>query len=180
MSETISATTIRYALVPSPIGPLLVAAVGSEVVQVAFENQNFERVLEQLHARFELSVERDDDSLAFATEQLEEYFSGTRRCFDLPIHKSAADRFVTRVQQHLVTIPYGQTRTYGELAAELEKPGAARAVGSACARNPLPLLQPCHRVIRSDGTMGEFSGTPRAKQYLLALEAGEDPEPPTP
>lgn len=178
MPTTIPATTVRYALVSSPIGPLLVAAVDQEIVQVAFENQNFARVLEQLQATFGLPVQRDDDALAFAADQFGEYFAGTRKTFDLPTYQGAADRFITRVQHHLVTIPYGQTRTYGQLATELEKPGAARAVGSACARNPLPLLQPCHRVVRSDGTMGEFSGTPRAKQYLLALEAGEHPEPP--
>lgn len=179
MSETIPATTIRYAFVPSPIGPLLVAAIDQEIVQVAFENQNFDRVLAELQTKFELPIARDDDALTLAAEQLDEYFAGTRENFDLPTHKNSADRFITQVQHHLVTIPYGQTRTYGQLAAELDKPGAARAVGSACARNPLPLLQPCHRVVRSDGTMGEFSGTPRAKQYLLALEAGEHPESPT-
>ena len=179
MARATPETTIRYALIPSPIGPLLVAAIGHEVVQVAFENQNFDRVIEQLHAKFDLPVERDDEALTFAADQFDEYFSGAREKFELPIYPTAADRFITQVQQHLVTIPYGQTRTYGQLATELHKPGAARAVGSACARNPLPLLQPCHRVVRSDGTMGEFSGTPRAKQYLLALEAGERPEPPT-
>lgn len=180
MSETATTAAIRYALVPSPIGPLLVAAIEQEVVQVAFENQNFDRILEQLEAKFGLPLHRDDEALLFATDQLAEYFAGTRHNFDLAIARSTPDRFITLVQQHLATIPYGQTRTYGELAAELEKPGAARAVGSACARNPLPLLQPCHRVVRSDGTPGEFSGTPRAKQYLLALEAGEGPESPTP
>ncbi|OAV60268.1 methylated-DNA--[protein]-cysteine S-methyltransferase [Enteractinococcus helveticum] len=180
MPETIPATTIRYAFVPSPIGPLLVAPIDQDIVQVAFKNQNFERVLEQLRTRFGLSVEYDDDALAFAAEQLNEYFAGTRQSFDVPIHRNTTDRFMTRVQQHLVTIACGQTRTYGQLATELKKPGAARAVGSACARNPLPLLQPCHRVVRSDGTLGEFNGTPRAKHYVLALEAGENPEPPTP
>lgn len=180
MSETATTSTIRYGLVPSPIGPLLVAAIGDEIIQVAFENQNFDRILGQLQTKFSLPVRRDDEALLFAANQLDEYFAGSRQDFDLPIHQPSPERFITLVQQHLVTIPYGQTRTYGQLAAELEKPGAARAVGSACARNPLPLLQPCHRVVRSDGTPGEFSGTPRAKQYLLAFEAGEHPEPPTP
>lgn len=171
--------TVRYALTESPIGPLLVAATDEKIVQVAFENQDFERILHQLKARYGGAVERNDKALEFATDQLAEYFAGTRKTFELTLASPVADRFIEVVQHHLAAIPYGETRTYGQLATELGRPGAARAVGSACARNPLPLLQPCHRVIRSDGTPGEFSGTPRAKQYLLAFEAGEHPESPT-
>ncbi len=178
MSETAQTTTIRYALVQSPIGPLLVAAIDEKIVHVAFENQNFDRVLEQLQVKFGLPIKHDEQALSFAATQFAEYFAGTRQDFDLLVHQPTPGRFLTVVQQSLATIPYGQTRTYGQLATLLEKPGAARAVGSACAKNPLPIIQPCHRVVRSDGTPGEFSGTPRAKKYLLAFERGENPEPP--
>ena len=170
MPETVSATTIRYALMPSPIGPLLVAAIGDEIIQVAFENQNFQQVLDQLHTKYGLDAERDDHALAFATSQLEEYFAGTRTSFDLPLRRQNPEQFITRVQQHLVTIPYGQTRTYGQLATELDKTGAARAVGSACATNPLPIIVPCHRVVRSDGSLGGYRGGLEIKRTLLALE----------
>lgn len=176
MSETVHTATIRYAIMPSPIGQLLIAGTEDGIVHVAFENHDFERVLERLEATTGQPAVHDDAALRYATDQFEEYFAGTRKFFDLPIQQDAPDRFITTVQQNLVTIPYGETRSYGQLAQQLDKPGAARAVGSACARNPLPIIQPCHRVVRADGTYGEFSGTPEAKKYLLAFERGEQPD----
>lgn len=178
MSDIAQIAVIRYAVMPSPIGQLLIAATDSGIIHLAFENHDFDRVLKRLEEQSGLEVERDDQALRFATEQLEEYFAGTRKVFDLPIQQATPDRFITTVQQALASIPYGQTRSYGELAQQLDKPGAARAVGSACARNPIPLIQPCHRVVRSDGSYGEFSGTRGAKDYLLAFERGEKPDAP--
>lgn len=179
MSDIAESLSIRYAIMPSPIGELLVAALGSDIVHVAFENHDFDRVVSRLEQQFGVPVERDDLSLRYATEQFDEYFAGTRKYFELPTLQGAPGRFVTTVQQHLATIPYGETRSYGQLAQQLDKPGAARVVGSACARNPIPLVQPCHRVVRSDGSYGEFSGTAGAKQYLLAFERGDSPLAPT-
>jgi len=175
MSRTTTPETVRYAILPSPIGELLVAAIDQEVVHVAFQNHNFERVIERLQTQFGGPVLRDDEALKFATQQFEEYFAGTRKSFELATRQPTPDRFLSEVQQSLATIPYGETLSYGELAIRLARPGAARAVGSACARNPMPLIQPCHRVVRADGSYGEFSGTPEAKEYLLAFERGDRP-----
>ncbi len=176
MSNIVHAGPIHYAIMPSPIGELMIAASGAGIIHVAFENHDFDLVLERLESQFGVPVLRDDAVLRYATAQFDEYFAGTRQCFELPIQQESSDRFITMVQQNLATIPYGETRSYGQLAQELNKPGAARAVGSACARNPIPILQPCHRVVRADGTHGEFSGTPGAKRYLLALERGDKPD----
>lgn len=178
MTRSTSPEAIRYTLQPSPIGPLLIAALDHRIVTVAFENQNFERIIAQLEAQFGGPVERDDAALDFATQQLAEYFAGIRQSFDLATHQPTGDSFLHRVQQQLTSIPYGTTRSYGQLADQLGRPGAARAVGSACARNPIPLIQPCHRVVRADGSLGEFSGTPEAKRYLLAFERGDSPHAP--
>lgn len=179
MSDTAQSVTIRYAIMPSPIGELFIAATASAVVHLAFENHDFHSVRAKLEAAYGMPVQRDDAALEYATQQLAEYFAGTRKYFELPVQQPAPDRFMTRVQQNLSSIPYGETRSYGQFATQLENPGAARAVGSACARNPIPLIQPCHRVVRSDGSHGEFSGTAGAKQYLLAFERGERPNAPT-
>ena len=178
MSDTAQSVTIRYAIMPSPIGELFIAATAAGVVHLAFENHDFDKVRTKLEAKFGMPVQRDDAALEYATQQLAEYFAGTRKYFELPLQPTTPERFLTQVQQNLSTIPYGETRSYGQLATQLDRPGAARAVGSACARNPIPLIQPCHRVVRSDGSHGEFSGTAGAKQYLLAFERGERPSAP--
>lgn len=174
MSDTAHSQPIRYTIMSSPIGRLLIADHVDGLVHVAFENHNFDRVLEQLQTQYGLPVVRDDVGLSYATEEFDQYFAATRTRFDLPVQQQAPDRFITLVQQKLSTIPYGETRSYGQLAQQLNSPGAARAVGSACARNPMPIIQPCHRVVRADGSYGEFSGTPEAKEFLLNLERGGD------
>lgn len=179
MTHTAVPETVHYTIQTSPIGQLLIAAINQEIVRVAFHNQDFDTVITGLQTQFGGPVHRDDSALQFATDQFEEYFAGTRYSFQLPTRQISPDRFNSQVQQRLTAIPYGQTRSYGEFAAELARPGAARAVGSACARNPMPLIQPCHRVVRADGTIGDFSGTPAAKKYLLAFERGENPDAPT-
>jgi methylated-DNA-[protein]-cysteine S-methyltransferase len=102
--------------------------------------------------------------------QLSEYFAGNRREFDLPLHYESGTDFQRAVWDELCGIPYGETTTYGELAASLEKPGAARAVGSACGANPLPIVVPCHRVLRGNGGLGGFAYDLRIKSDLLELE----------
>lgn len=179
MPETNTPKLVEYIVVPSPIGKLLLAAQDGQIIHVAFENHDFSVVLKNLETQFGVPIEQDNQVLQAASRQLDEYFAGARKVFQLPIRKPAAPGFLATVQQQLQTIPYGETCTYGEFATALGNPGAARAVGTACARNPLPLFQPCHRVVRADGSIGQFSGTPGAKQFLLALERGEYPEPPT-
>lgn len=179
MTEPTQPHVVHYDIVDSPIGQLLVAALNGSIVQLAFENHDFERVIPQLEATYGEPAQRDPQAMAWATTQLAEYFAGTRTDFDVVVNQRQPDSFVSRVQHRLTTIPYGQTLSYGELAQQLDRPGAARAVGSACAKNPVPLFQPCHRVVRADGSFGEFSGGPGAKAYLLSLEQGEHPNAPT-
>ena len=104
-----------------------------------------------------------------AVHQLLEYFSGRRTCFDLPLSPKGTP-FQQQVWQELCRIPYGQTRTYGEIAAAIGKPGAARAVGMACNRNPIWLLIPCHRVVSKDGSLTGYAGGLDMKRRLLELE----------
>lgn len=101
--------------------------------------------------------------------QLQEYFSGARKCFDLPLAPKGTP-FQKLVWQELCRIPYGQTRTYGEIAAAIGKPGAARAVGMACNKNPIWLLIPCHRVVGKSGSLTGYAGGLPMKQALLELE----------
>lgn len=179
MNPNASDETVRYTIQASPIGQLLIAAIGHEVIRVAFQSQNFEAILADVQSQFGGSAHRDDSALEFATTQLNEYFRGARQNFDLATRPLTEDGFRRTVQGQLATIPYGQTRSYGQLAAQLDRPGAARAVGSACANNPIPLIQPCHRVVRGDGSIGEYLGTRAAKNYLLAFERGETTDAPT-
>jgi methylated-DNA-[protein]-cysteine S-methyltransferase len=103
--------------------------------------------------------------------QLDEYFAGRRQRFDLPLDWRLSAGFRRTVLHRLPEIPYGETATYAALAAMAGRPRAIRAVGSACATNPLPVVVPCHRVVRSDGTVGGYLGGVEAKAALLALEA---------
>jgi methylated-DNA-[protein]-cysteine S-methyltransferase len=106
--------------------------------------------------------------------QLDEFLAGKRRDFDVPLDLSSATAFDRRVLAAMAAIPYGETRSYGELARTIGSPGASRAVGHACGRNPVPLLLPCHRVVRSDGSLAGFgAGGVGVKAALLALERRE-------
>lgn len=154
--------------IDSPIGPLLLVASDTGVSRIAFAVEDHEALIEAAG-----SIAGSTDALDDAAQQLTEYFTGQRTSFDLPLDRAAPEGFLTRVQHHLAEIGYGQTRTYREIAVALDNPGAVRAVGAACASNPLPIIQPCHRVLRSDGGLGGFRGGLPAKQLLLDLETGK-------
>lgn len=109
-------------------------------------------------------------------EQIEAYFAGALREFTLTVNLDTASEFTRRVLEATVRIPYGQTRTYGEIAAAIGMPGATQAVGNALGANPVPIVVPCHRVIRADGSMGWFTGGPHIKRALLDLEGVHFPE----
>lgn len=115
---------------------------------------------------------RVDDALPAASEQLAAYFAGQLRVFDLPL-AAVGTQFQRRVWGLLPGIGYGQTRSYGELAAELGSPGASRAVGAANARNPISIVVPCHRVIGASGRLTGYAGGADRKAFLLALEQGQ-------
>ncbi|USX46045.1 methylated-DNA--[protein]-cysteine S-methyltransferase [Dietzia kunjamensis] len=165
---------VAYRTVDSPIGGLLLAASPAGLVYVAFEVEDSGVVLEMLADRVGpriLGAPAESPVLDAAAAQIDQYLDGRRREFDLPLDTRLARGFRGEVQQHLARVGYGRTATYREIAADLDRPGAVRAVGSACATNPLPLVWPCHRILRSDGGLGGYRGGLAAKQRLLEMES---------
>jgi len=161
---------VAYATVDTPVGPLLLAATERGLVRVAYAVEDHDRVLGQLAARVSPRVLRAPARLDAAARELEEYFAGRRSAFALPLDLRLASGFRRTVLSHLREIGYGRTASYAALAAAAGRPQAARAAGTACATNPLPVVVPCHRVVRSDGTPGRYIGGEAAKRALLALE----------
>jgi methylated-DNA-[protein]-cysteine S-methyltransferase len=162
---------LAYRAIDSPLGPLLLVTTPDGLVRIAFESEGHDAVLVDLARRVSPRILRSERSLDGATRQLDEYFSGSRRTFDLAVDLTLAHGFRREVLTHLRRIPYGATRSYRAIAEAAGNPGAVRAVGSACSHNPVPVVVPCHRVVRSDGTIGGYLGGPDAKRTLLALEA---------
>jgi methylated-DNA-[protein]-cysteine S-methyltransferase len=162
---------VAYMTVDSPVGPLLLAATRKGLVRVAYDVEDHDRVLETLTRQISPRVLRAPRRLDAAARELDEYFARKRRAFDLPLDLSLSRGFRQLVQRHLPEIGYGQTRTYGQVAQLVGNPKAIRAVGTACATNPLPVVVPCHRVLKADGTPGGYVGGPAAKMTLLRLEA---------
>lgn len=161
---------VAFRTVDSPVGTLLLAATTTGLVRVAFEREGFDAVLESLATTLGPRVLRAPRRLDVAAEQLDDYFAGTRTAFDLPLDRALSHGFRGQVHTYLPQIAYGHTASYQEVAAGVGNPRAVRAVGSACATNPLPVVVPCHRVLRSDGSLGGYLGGPEAKTALLALE----------
>ncbi len=158
--------------VPSPIGPLLVVVdADGRVVRIEIDypdGASRDEVAGDL-ARRGIELVDSEEKTGAVRRQLDEYFAGVREKFDLPLALEGTD-FQRQVWRALVAIPYGETRSYGELAAELGRPGASRAVGRANATNPIPIVIPCHRVIGADGSLTGFGGGLPAKRRLLELE----------
>ena len=162
---------IAYRTVDSPVGSLLLAATEAGLLKVAFEVQDHDAVLSTLAEKVSPRILRVPARLDPVTRQLDEYFAGTRHAFDLPLDWRLAAGFRRSVLDHLTRIGYGRTESYAEVAAGAGSPRAVRAVGTACATNPLVIVVPCHRVVRSDGSAGGYAGGAAAKATLLALEA---------
>lgn len=162
---------VGYTIIDSPIGALLLAATPTGLVRVAFDSEDHDAVLKQLAEKISPRVLEADAQLAPIAAQVEEYFAGQRRDFDIPLDRRLSTGFRREVQRQLSEIPYGTTQSYSEVAAAIGQPTAVRAVGTACAQNPIPLVVPCHRVLRSDGSLGGYRGGLPVKQQLLELEA---------
>ncbi|WP_243062855.1 methylated-DNA--[protein]-cysteine S-methyltransferase [Humibacter sp. RRB41] len=162
---------IAYRTVDSPVGELLLAATERGIVRIAFHREGFDDVLQTLSTKVSPRVLRSPARLDAAATELEQYFEGKRRGFDLPLDFSLSHGFRRAVQGILPTIAYGSTASYAQVAAAAGSPRAMRAVGSACATNPLPLVVPCHRVLRTDGSLGGYAGGLEAKSALLHLES---------
>ncbi len=163
---------VAVTTVPTPVGALLVAAVDDAIVRVAFDIEDHADVLVQLADTIGARVvEVVTPVLAAARDQLGAYFTGERTTFDLPLDlRLARGPFRREVLALLSTIPLGTTRTYAELAAIAGRPKAVRAVGSGCATNPVPIVVPCHRVLRTGGELGGYLGGVARKQWLLDHE----------
>jgi len=162
---------VAYTTVDSPVGPLLLASTDKGLVRVAYDIEDHDKVLDTLAARLSPRVLRAPKRLDDAARELDQYFAGSRKTFDLALDLALSKGFRLLVQRHLADISYGHTRSYGEVARLVGNPKAVRAVGTACATNPLPVVLPCHRVLRGDGTLGGYAGGPAAKSTLLNLEA---------
>jgi len=162
---------VSYRTIDSPLGLLLLAATGEGLVRVAFSCEDHDAVLAGLASDISPRILRTPRRLDEAAHQLDEYFAGKRRAFNIPVDLRLAHGFRRSVLEHLRRIPYGVTQSYAAVARAAGNPSAVRAAASACSHNPLPLVVPCHRVVRSDGTTGEYLGGPEAKRALLAMEA---------
>ncbi|MFI7537240.1 methylated-DNA--[protein]-cysteine S-methyltransferase [Streptosporangium sp. NPDC049376] len=162
---------VAYTVVDSPVGRLLLAATPKGLVRVAYQNEDHDRVLETLASRLSPRVLHAPRRLEAAAREIEEYFGRRRRTFDLPLDLSLSRGFRQLVQEHLPEIGYGRTLSYRQVAELVGSPKAVRAVGTACATNPLPVVVPCHRVLRADGSLGGYIGGLDAKATLLNLEA---------
>lgn len=162
---------IAYRIVDSPVGPLLLAATDQGLIRVAYAIEDHDAVLQQLADKVSPRILRAPARLDAVARELDEYFTRTRRTFDVPLDWRLSAGFRAAVLHHLPEIGYGQTASYATVAALAGSPKAVRAVGTACAKNPLPVVVPCHRVVRSDGAMGGYLGGPEAKRLLLDLEA---------
>ncbi|MBW9122437.1 methylated-DNA--[protein]-cysteine S-methyltransferase [Microbacterium trichothecenolyticum] len=174
----------RYRVHPSPIGDILIVATAEGIVTLhPFDgplHAELERVALQLRA---LPVPDDDtdaataasetaDAFESAVAQLDEYFDGDREEFDLPLDWRLVRGFTRAALEAVCDIPYGETASYGEVAIAAGIPRAARAVGTACATTPFSVVVPVHRVVRADGSLGEYGGRPEVKRFLIDLEQG--------
>jgi methylated-DNA-[protein]-cysteine S-methyltransferase len=162
---------VAYRTIDTPVGPLLLAATEKGLVRVAYAREDHDRVLDQLANSISPRVLRAPARLDLAAREIEEYFAGQRKRFDLTLDFQLSHGFRRTVLSYLTEIGYGKTASYAAIAAAAGNPKAVRAVGTACATNPLPLVVPCHRVVRGDGTIGQYAGGTDTKRTLLAWEA---------
>ena len=161
---------VAYATVDSPFGPLLVATTPRGLVKLSLPNYDAGEALEDLAARISPRVLEAPARLEEARRQLDEYFEGRLHEFDLPLDWQLSSGFRKEVQRAIAQIPYGETRSYMHLAAEAGNERAVRAAGTACGTNPIPIVVPCHRVLRSGGALGGYGGGLEMKRALLQLE----------
>lgn len=161
---------VGYLIMDSPLGPLLLAATERGLVRVAYQIQDHDRVIAELSDKISPRVLRAPRRLVPVARELDEYFAGRRSEFDLELDLALTAGFRQQVLRELPTIAYGSTASYAQIAERAGSPRAFRAVGTACALNPLPIVLPCHRVVPAGGGIGQYAGGPEAKAALLALE----------
>jgi methylated-DNA-[protein]-cysteine S-methyltransferase len=165
-----SLADINYAPVDSPFGELLLAASDRGLLRLAFPEENADDVLERLAARVSPRIVQAPARLDRVRRELDEYFEGRRRSFELALDWTLVGPFGRRVLGATARIPYGRVLTYTEVAAEAGSPRGSRAAGNALGANPIPIVVPCHRVLRGSGALGGYAGGLPRKQFLLELE----------
>jgi methylated-DNA-[protein]-cysteine S-methyltransferase len=159
---------IAFGTYDGAVGRLVLAATGRGVVACSFGDENtvYERVVRQIGS----FIGPDASRLDPVRRELDAYFSGRLRTFTTPVDLALATSFARTVLQKMMAVPYGTTTTYGEIAERIGRPRAMRAVGNALAENPVCVIVPCHRIVQSDGGLGDYAGGPAAKQRLLTVE----------
>lgn len=163
---------VVYAEVDSPLGTLVAAGTDRGLVRIAYEDFNggLDEVLDHLALRVSPRIVEAPARLDLVRRELDEYFAGRREQFDVPIDWSLTAGFTRRVLEATARIPFGATSSYAGVAADAGSPRATRAAGNALGSNPIPIIVPCHRVLRSGGKLGGYTGGVEKKEHLLALE----------
>jgi methylated-DNA-[protein]-cysteine S-methyltransferase len=165
---------LAYASADSPFGTLLLAKTPRGLVRLGLPGEDAEATLADLAGRISPRILEAPARLDEERRELDDYFAGRRHDFSLPIDWQLSHGFLLRARREIAAIPYGETRTYTDLARGAGNERAVRAAGSACSRNPIPLVVPCHRVLRSDGSLGGYAGGLEMKRRLLELERDPD------
>jgi methylated-DNA-[protein]-cysteine S-methyltransferase len=170
-ADTNGLLDVAYRTIDTPVGTLLLATTTVGLVRVAYDIEGHDAVLAGLATVVSPRILRAPARLDSVARQIDEYFAKRRTAFEVPVDLRLAEGFRRNVIEHLREIGYGSRESYATVAAAIGHPRAVRAVGTACAHNPLPVVIPCHRVVRSDGSTGQYVGGPAAKSTLLELEA---------
>ncbi len=166
-----TAISAAFSVHPTPIGEALIVVTEAGLVALDIVDGPHDDALEGVSLALRALPREDAEATAAVATQLDEYFAGIRHDFDLPLDWRLASGFVRAALEAVCEIPYGETASYAEVAITAGSPGADRAVGTACARTPISLVVPVHRVVRSDGSIGEYGGHPERKRFLLDHES---------
>jgi methylated-DNA-[protein]-cysteine S-methyltransferase len=166
---------VAYTTVDSPFGPLLAAGTPRGLVRLAFPEESEDAVLERLAVRLSPRILRSPARFDGIARQLDEYFSGRRRAFETDLDWSLIGPFGRRVLGVTAAIPYGGVLSYAQVAGEAGSPRGSRAAGNALGSNPIPIVIPCHRVLRTGGHLGGYGGGVERKRWLLELEGALQP-----
>ncbi len=161
---------VAYAVEPTPVGPVVLAATPRGLVRVGYTDDGPDAVLEDLAVRLSPRMLEAPARLDPVRRELDEYFAGRRELFAVPVDLALARGFGRRVLAATRAIPFGQVRSYGEVARTAGSPRAARAAGNALGANPVPIVVPCHRVVHAGGGIGGYTGGLERKRVLLAVE----------
>ncbi|MBU4464575.1 MAG: methylated-DNA--[protein]-cysteine S-methyltransferase [Actinobacteria bacterium] len=164
-------TPTAFSIHPTPVGDALLVFTSDGLVTLQVLHEPLGSALERVALELRALPEHDDERGADVAAQLDEYFEGARHSFEIPLDWRLARGFTQAALRAACDIPYGETASYGEVAVRAGSPGAARAVGTACAHSPFSLVVPVHRVVRADGSLGEYGGHPEVKRFLIDLES---------